>query len=127
VEEQTLWQDSLSEALEAVVIACGGAKDVGHAMWSTIDITDAGNKVKHCLSKDHNQKFSLDEIEFIFNLGGERGCLTGVSYINEISSCAPPVAVTKEDLQAQLQRQSIQAVKQLEGIVDRLSKLQGVG
>jgi len=127
MEQEMLWHDSLEEALEAVVAACGGSKAVGSAMWSTLDATDAGKKVKHCLNPDHSQKFSLDEILWLIRKGGEVGCLTAVSYINREASCAPPVPVRKEDVAAELQRNYISAVKQLTQITEKMNRLQSVG
>ena len=63
---QTVRRLSLSEALRSAVEACGGSKVVGTALWPAKSGQAAMERVDHCILPRFNDKFSTEEIDFIF-------------------------------------------------------------
>lgn len=101
-----LWHDTAEEALEADIIAAGGAKDVGVLLWPSLrdNPIEAGKKVRRCLDAEHEQKFSLVEIDLIVDLAQRKRSRCYAAYLARRTSCNLQIVAAEDRQEELLQR-----------------------
>ena len=67
MNQNQLFIDSLSDALEEIITQLGGYKKVGSMLWPEKTIREAGNQLSNCINPEHQQKLSLDQIDFLLS------------------------------------------------------------
>lgn len=109
--QHELFHESSEDALQAVVMACGGFKRVGAELWPDRSPDKAGIHLRHCLDTDRAEKLSLDQIVYLLRRGHEIGCHVAMHYLCTTVGYQRPNPVTPEDQTAELHRKYIEATK----------------
>jgi hypothetical protein len=112
-----LFYDSMLDAVSVAVLAIGGPQEVGRRLWPSLK--SSTQRVRDCLNPNRDEKFSLDELTQIARWSRDVGCHAIAMHFNAEAGYVPPVPLAAADEKADLERQAIEAVKQLEGLVRR--------
>lgn len=115
--------ESLNDAYVEAVKALGGSKAVGHALWPPKGIEAAQRHLLACLNPDRNEKLSPEEALQLERMARARGCHVVADYRARELGYAPPVPIEPEDERAKLEREFVEAVKQMQRMSDRLERL----
>ena len=123
MEQTALWHDSSEDALEADIIACGGAKDVSLLLWPSENPCDGAKKIRRILNADRAEKFSEREREMIVRHAAARGSRCYAAHIAHVA-CAKVIGVAPEDVRSELMRDYVAAVNKLEEITKHMRKFE---
>lgn len=116
-----LFHEDVYSALRTCVDALGGPKKVGVALWgSSKTPRQQADKLLNCLNRNHAQKLSLDELQWILRSAREIGCHAGINQICRDAAYLDPSPVEPEDEKAALQRQFIDSVGTLQVLARRI-------
>lgn len=122
MNQQSLFHETLTEALQDCIRALGGAKAVGHAMRPEKSIDDARRWLLDTLNPDRAEKLAPDQVLWILKESRKVGCHAAMAYIARECGYAEPQPIEPEDERATLQREYIAAVKTLSAIQTRLER-----
>lgn len=120
-----LFCESLYEALQALVLACGGHKRVGADLWPSLPVDRAGRDLSDCLNPENPRKLNLDELCHLLRLGRANGVHTAAAWLLGDAGYAAPVPVDPETEKERLQREFIRAASEMEAMARRISTLAG--
>jgi hypothetical protein len=115
--------ESLSEALVECVRACGGSKQVGPLLWPEKTPDAAQRLLLDCLNDDRPAKLSPEQLLFVLRLARQRGFHGGINYIAGELGYGTPVPIEPRDEIADLQRQYIEASRNMVRMAERIDKL----
>jgi len=116
--------ESLNEALIDLVKALGGSKQVGPRLWPDAAPDAAQRKLLDCLNDDRPHHLTPSQLMLLLRLGRERGLHQCVEYMLHDLGYAAPVPVEPRDEMAELQRQFLEATRQIQGMAARMEQLQ---
>lgn len=119
----SLFHESLSDALRECVGVCGGLKAVGYVLWPEKGADVAGRLLADCLNDAKREKLSPEQVLLILRLGRERGCHSGMTFIARELGYTDPQPIEPEDERAKLEREFVEAAKQMQRMADRIEKL----
>ena len=122
MNQQSLFHETLTEALQDCIRALGGAKAVGHAMRPEKSIDDARRWLLDTLNPDRAEKLAPDQVLWILKESRKVGCHAAMAYIARECGYADPQPIEPEDERETLQREYIAAVKTLSAIQTRLER-----
>lgn len=117
---ERLFYESITEALQVLVTALGGAKKVGPLLWPAKPLDQAAQRVRDCLNDGRPEKFSPDEVVALVRMGRACGCHAVLAFLTQECGYAPPVPVSAEDEKAQLQREFQKSVTDLMALASKL-------
>ncbi len=117
-----LWVESFSEALKAVVFACGGPKRVASTLWPSKKPERAALDLNHCLDDGRAEKLSLEEIVLLIQMGRERGVHTPMDFLCSAANYQEPQPVDPEDERARLQREFIEAKNDFASLLKKMER-----
>lgn len=123
MSQESLWHDTFEDALRDVVQALGGPKKVACELWPGKGPQDAARYLNHCLDPERNEKLSPGEIIWIMRAGAQAGCHVAMAFIADICLYERPRPVTKQDRDAELRKQFVDSVKQLETLRREMERL----
>ncbi|MDP4300363.1 hypothetical protein [Leptothrix discophora] len=115
--------ESLNDALVEAVKAVGGSKAAGLALWPAKGMEAAQRHLLACLNPDRPEKLSPDEALHIERLARQRGCHVVAQYRAAELGYAPPVPIDPEDERAQLQREYVEAAREMSRMAQRIEAL----
>ena len=116
--------EDLTEALVACVKACGGSKQVGPLLWPEVAPDAAQRKLLDCLNPERPAHLQPDQVLYLLKLARQRGFHEGFGYMAQVLGYAAPLPVDPVDEVAELQRQYVQAARDLMAMNDRILSLQ---
>jgi hypothetical protein len=120
----SLFYEDVNDVLRAMVQALGGAKKVGGAMrGNDVGIEAAHRWILACLNPDRPERFTPEQVLWLLVECRKLNFHAGMHFLNVGAGYAPPTPVDPEDERARLQRDAIDAIRQLEGITKRLEQL----
>lgn len=119
-----LMHETIDEALQEVVKACGGIKAIGALLWPELPPDQAGNKLRDCLNTDRREKLSPAQVMFVLKTGREQGVHAAMNFIARECGYADPQPIEPESEVARLQREYIEATKLLMRTASRIETLQ---
>ena len=122
-QQENLFQEDIYDAFRHVVKALGGAKRVGSRLWPEKPAEQAGQLLMHCLNPDRAEKLDLFQIEWLLKEGNKRGCHTGISKLCTDTSYDTPKPINPEQVRDELRKETIESVKKLEQLVQRMESL----
>lgn len=95
---------SLSDALRAVVDECGGPVVIGKLLRPEYQGRegDARGYVNKRLNEERNEKFSLEELEYLFEMGRKASAHDAIEYLCRRCSYRRPEPIEPEDRQAEI-------------------------
>jgi hypothetical protein len=114
-----LFSDDVFDAVRTVVAALGGAKAVGSRLRPEKPADDAAKWLAKCLHQDYPEKLDLEQAMLILKWGREANCHVAMQFIAEQCGyeCQP---LNPEDERQRLQREFIEAQKQLTALAARM-------
>ncbi|MGH6625164.1 MAG: hypothetical protein ACRECD_01230 [Burkholderiaceae bacterium] len=119
-----LMPESLNDALIECVKAAGGSKLVGHKLFPEKLVDAAQRHLLNCLQEGRAEHLKPEQMLLICRLAREVGCHAGMAYMAHALGYAPPIPVEPRDEVAELQRQFVEATKQMAAMAARLQQLQ---
>lgn len=119
--QMQLLHESIEDALAHVVDALGGPKQVGYELWGeSKGLEEGGKHLRRCLNPDRPEKLALRELIHILRRGSEAGVHTGMSFLAAACLYEEPRPVTKEARVESMQRQLVQQMEALQGLMKQL-------
>lgn len=97
MEQPALFYESINDALDACVKACGGAKVVGGKLWPEKTPDAAHRLLLACLNESRDEKLGPDQVMFILKLGRERGFHAAMAFLNGEAGYEAPRPITKAE------------------------------
>jgi len=125
MEQEELFHEDWRDALKHVVKALGGYETVGEGIWPTWSRKKAGSWLSDCLNPERPAKLDLEDIESLLRLARQHGIHVGLHHLCDNTDYQRPETVEPEDAKARLQREFIEAQKQMQAMAKRLEKLNG--
>ena len=120
--QQSLYHETLQDALGDVVRALGGPKHVGALLWPEKGAEDAGRLLRHCLLADRPEKLSLEQLALLLRMGREKGVHAPMTFLCRDAGYQDPIAVEPADERAQLMRDFVEAQRALAGMAKRMER-----
>ena len=122
MEQAPLWHDTPEAALWSVAEVVG-PKDIGSELWPEKPVDEAAKLLARCCDPDRSEKLSASQILLILKRGRQRGCHVAISFFNTEAGYTEPQPVEPEDERAKLQREFIEAQRQMEHLVKQMGRL----
>ncbi len=122
MDQQALWCDTFEDSLKAVIDAIGGPKRVASMLWPAKAIAEAARYLNCCLDPERAEKLHLSEVLFLIKKGREAGCNTAMYFLTDHCNYTRPNPVDPLDQRAQLQREYIDAAKQMKALSERITR-----
>lgn len=123
MDQESLFYESLSDALADVVKACGGAKVIGARLWPEKSVQAAHSQLLDCLNDARPAKLSPEQVLFLMREGRKINCHAAMNYLARETGYADPQPIEPEDERARLQREYIDAVKDLQALTGRMERV----
>jgi hypothetical protein len=120
---QSLFHESLADALRECISVCGGLKVVGRILWAEKEPDIAGRLLADCLNDAKREKLSPEQMLLVLRLARSKGCHAGINFIARDLGYSDPKPVEPEDERAALQRQYIEATRTLVRLAERIDVL----
>jgi hypothetical protein len=120
--QDALFYETVTDALDAVVKACGGAKVVGCKLWPEKTPDAAHRLLLACLNEDRVEKLGPEHVLMLLRMGRERGCHAAINFMSRESGYADPTPIEPEDEIARLQREYIEAARAMQKVADRMER-----
>lgn len=123
--QQMLFHESFNDALRDIVQVLGGTKKVAAQMRPEKTIDDAARWLADCLNTDRREKLDPDQVLWLLREGRKAGCHSGIHYLCAESGYSPAAPIEPQDEIAELQRNFIEASKQLSRMAERIERING--
>lgn len=121
--QESLFVDSIYDALRGIVERAGGLKAVGLRLRPTKSADEAGRWLADCLNTSRPEKLDPEDVLHLLRIGREANYHGAKYWIDTECGYAPTPPVEPADEQAQLMREYIEAVKHQQQIANRLERL----
>jgi hypothetical protein len=115
--------DTPNKVLERVVVALGGTKQIAPRLWPDKTIDDARRLLCDCLNDERPAKLDLSQVLFILRLAKDHGVHEGMHFVADSVGYSRPTPVEPEDERATLQREYIEAARQMAKVAQRMEAL----
>jgi len=123
--QYALMHDAFEDALKEVIHACGGPKAIGREMRPELPVEQAAGWVRDCLNPEKRDKFSMQQVLFILRRGREVGAHAAMHFLARDAGYSDPSPLDPEDEVVRMQREFVEATKQLSRLADCIAKIQG--
>lgn len=120
--QQQLFHDDLNSAIAGLVSALGGAKSVGSRLFPELSVDAAARRLLDALNSDRVQQLNHLQFMTLLKWGRQGGCNQLMEWLCVECGYTKPSAYTPEEERAELQRQYVEAVAQLQVLAKRLQK-----
>lgn len=122
-----MYCETLNDALIECTKALGGSKRVGAAIWPEKAPDAAQRALLDALNEDRPAKLSPEQAMLIFRLARAKGIHIGMEFLSRDLGYTMPAPIEPKDEQAELQRQFIEAQKNMQDMLTRMERLQRMG
>lgn len=122
--QESLWHESIEDALRSVIDGVGGFKKVGAVLWPALPVDDAGRKLAKCLHRERPEKLSYDELLLILRLGREEGVHVAMAFIAQQAGYETPQPSNPQTEHEKLQRDFVRGVQEMSRLAKRLEQLE---
>jgi hypothetical protein len=116
-----LFYEDEHDAIRVAIQAIGGNKKAAELLWG-VNYKGGDQRIRDCLNPNRDEKFSFREVILLSRTARDSGCHALAVYFNAEAGYAPPVPITKEDEKAELDRQVVEAISGLRGLLDRAER-----
>jgi hypothetical protein len=125
----SLFHESITEAIKDTINACGGSKQVAAKLWPEKAPDAAHRLLLSCLNDDRPERLSPEQLMFVLRMGREKGVHVGITYILRELGYDDPKPIEPTDELAELQRNCLELLQQQARMAARMEKLmtQGAG
>lgn len=117
--------NTFNDALVECIKALGGSKHVGPLLWPEKTPEAAQRLLLDCMNDDRPARLTPEQVVFVLRLARERGVHVGMQFLCSELGYADPVPVDPRDEAAELQRQYIEAARDMARIAERIERLSG--
>lgn len=124
MSQPALFHESITDALREVVMMLGGTKSVGARMRPELSPDHAGRWLADCLNEDRRERINPDQVLWLVREGRKVGAHGLISFLCSEGGYAVPVPVDPEDERAKLQREYVEAARNMAKMAERIERLQ---
>lgn len=121
----SLFHESITEAIKDTINACGGSKQVAAKLWPEKAPDAAHRLLLSCLNDDRPERLSPEQLMFVLRMGREKGVHVGITFILRELGYEDPKPVEPRDELAELQRSWIESVQHQARLTARMERLMG--
>lgn len=114
--------DSINDQLIEAVRALGGSKIVGPMMWPQKSVDAAQRALLDALNTERPNRLDPEQMLFILRRARQAGHHGAAEWLMKEIGYAPPVPIAPRDEVAELQRQYIEAVRELKELAGKIEK-----
>ena len=118
-----LFVEDYLDAIRATVQTLGGFKRVGSEMRPDLAVEAAGRWLTDCCSTDRREKLDLTQVAWIRRRARQANVHILATFEMRDAGYADPLPVEPEDERAALQREFIQQTKNMEALVQRITRM----
>lgn len=118
-----LAHDTPDDATAECIAAVGGIKAAALLLRPELEMEQGARWLRDCLNPRKRDKLDVRQYLVLWRAARERGCLAGVAYVNDCCGCAPPIPISPDDEEAELQRSFIRAQEDMQALVERMETL----
>lgn len=115
MNQQSLWIDTWTDAVKALVDACGGPKRVGEYLRPDLPADDAGEWLLKTLKSNRREVMSAPQLIQLLMLGRRHSCDVLAAFVLDQAGYEPPKVLK---LETEAQRVSAE----LAVVMDRVSR-----
>lgn len=115
--------NTFNDALVECIKALGGSKQVGPMLWPEKTPEAAQRALLDCMNEDRPARLTPEQVVFVLRMARQRGCHAGMRFLCSELGYADPVPVDPRDESAELQRQYIEAARDMARIAERIERL----
>lgn len=123
MDQPSLFYESINDALDAAVKACGGAKVVACRLWPDKTPEAAHRLLLACLNEGRDEKLGPDQVMFVLKIARERGFHGAINFLARDAGYADPMPIEPEDERARLQREFIEAQRAMQKLAERMERV----
>ena len=123
MQQNELFHEDIFEALRTDIMALGGMKKVGHMLWPDKAPSKAGENLSSCLNESRPEKLDPNQVLFIKREAKQVGSFATQYFESDEIGMTRPTPIEPEDEKAQLEREFIEAQKNLTRMLGRIEKL----
>lgn len=125
IEQANLFGDTIYDALEGLVAALGGNKRAGYELWPDDGPEKAGQRLRDSMNPKRRENLKPHELIHLLQMGQAKGIHTALWHICDECDYEQPAPVNREQQVAELQKEFISTVSQLDELAKAL-KAKGV-
>lgn len=122
MNQEALFYESFSDAIRDVIRAVGGMKSVGCKLWPEKTPEAAQSFLSDCLNENRPAKLSPEQVLLLLGMGRAKGCHAAMNYLARETGYSDPAPIEPEDERARLQREFIEAQKNMSRLADRMER-----
>ncbi len=111
--QNALFYESLNDALNDVIKACGGPKVVACKLWPEKEPNAAARLLHACLNESRPEKLDPDQVLLLLRMGRDADCHVAMDFVAGRCGYDVPKPITEEDAQAVLMRDFIAAQRHM--------------
>ena len=111
------------KALRTLITACGGPKRVGTVLRPGMTPAAAGQWLLKAINADERERLDLEDVLVLLRLGHDKGHHGAMHALADAALYTHPSPVEPENRRAALQREFIEASKQMQAIARKLGRL----
>lgn len=123
MQQESLFHEDIYDALRTCVQALGGAKRVGSLLWPELPADKAGNRLNDALNTARREVLNPEQVILIMAEARKIDCHAAIHYIAQTCDYREPEPIQPRDEMAELQRQFVQAQKQMGQMLKRMEHL----
>jgi hypothetical protein len=124
MEQNSLFHESIYEAMRATVAGLGGAKSVAQTLFPEKGVDDATRYLLDCLNPDRPAELKPERLMLLLKIARAKGIHIAARYIGDDAGYLV-TPIEPEDEMAELQRQFIASVEQNKTLANRIERLMG--
>jgi len=124
-QQQTLWHDSLEDALKDAVHTLGGPKAAGHRLWPDKEPEAAARYLNQCLDPERAEKLELSQVLLIMQEAKAADCHTPMYFLADVLGYEPPKPKNPETERERIMREYIKATETLSDLAKRMERIGG--
>lgn len=121
--QAALWHEDIYEALGTDIQALGGNKKVGAMLWPEKSPDKAGEHLANCLNRTRHEKLDPEQVLFVIRKARGVGSYAAIWYMAEFGNFTRPEPIEPEDRKAKLQREYIEAAKEMRRIAEDIERV----
>lgn len=119
MDQTSLFEAHIYDALDNLVAQLGRPKEVAHALWPEKGIDTAAKDLRNMLNPDHRAKFDLFDVVRLLKMGQEAGCHVGMDRLCSDAGYKRPEPINTEEQKAEID-------KKLSAMLEKVADLMSV-
>lgn len=112
--------DRIEDAINEVIMRCGGRKSFAAEMWPGKSQRDAHNLLDACLNPERREKFSPGAIVYIVKRGHAVGCHAVMQFLCSEAGYAAPSATHSQDERSELELRYLEVAKEMAKLAEKI-------